>query len=372
MSSYPQPAPDVAAVPASTPFVAPEELARRVGRSSLIRLGANESAFGPSPKAIAAMLEAVPYSSLYGDPESLELRTALALRHACRRDNIVVGSGIDDLMSLIVRTYCAPGDVALSTRGTYATWAYHVAAYGVRAALAEPATDGRIDIDALLTLARRAAPKIVYVANPDNPSGAFVEAAQLARLRAGLADSVLLVIDEAYADFVDPRRLPPPDIDARTIRLRTFSKAYGLAGARVGYAIAGIEAIATFQRIRQHFGVNRTAQFGALAALEDRAFVAGVVAEVERGRDEYAALGRRLGCRTLPSATNFVCFEIGTREQAEALLAALLEHGVFLRKPYASPLDGFVRVTVGTPAERAIFGREFAAALDVVREQAPA
>ncbi len=370
MSTFPQPAAQIAAVPPTTPFVAPEELARRVGRNSLVRLGANESAFGPSPKAIEAMREAVAHASLYGDPESIELRSALAQRHACGVENIVVGSGIDDLMSLIVRTYCAPGNVAVSTRGTYATWAYHVAAYGAVEALAAPAIDGRIDIDALLAVAQHAAPKIVYVANPDNPSGAFVEAADLARLRAGLADGVLLVIDEAYADFVDPGRLPPAAVDARTIRLRTFSKAYGLAGARVGYAIAGTAAIAVFQRIRQHFGVNRTAQIGALAALQDPAFVAGVVGEVERGRDDYARIGRRLGCRTLTSATNFVCFEIGTRQQAEALLAALLARGVFVRKPYAPPLDGFIRVTVGTPGERAIFDREFAEALDVMREKA--
>jgi histidinol-phosphate aminotransferase len=372
MSTLPQATPQIARVPAVTPFVAPEELARRVGRSSLLRLGANESAFGPSPKAIAAMREAIALTSWYGDPESVELRTALAARHGCALDNIVIGSGIDDLMSLIVRTFCAPGDVALQTTGTYATWAYHVAAYGARLATADPTPDAAIDVSALIAAARQCAPKLVYVANPDNPSGAFVAASELARLRAGLADDVLLVLDEAYADFVDPGLLPPAVVDPRTIRLRTFSKAFGLAGARVGYAIAPAAFIAVFQRIRQHFGVNRTAQIGALAALEDEAFVRTVSAEVARGRAEYADLGRRLGCRTLASSTNFVCFEIGTREQAEAMLGRLLEAGVFVRKPYAPPIDGFIRVTVGTPDERAAFARIFAAACDLVRERAPA
>ena len=145
------------------------------------------------------------------------------------------------------------------------------------------------------------------------------------------------------------------EIDPRTIRLRTFSKAYGLAGARVGYAIAAPETIATFARVRQHFGVNRTGQIGALAALADTTFVPTVVAQVARGRAEYAELGQRLGCRTLPSATNFVCFEIGSRPAADAMVARLLELGVFVRKPYAPPLDGFIRVTVGTAAERAAF-----------------
>jgi histidinol-phosphate aminotransferase len=370
MPTLPQPTPQVAAVPAVTPFVAPEELARRAGRASLLRLGANESAFGPSPKAIAAMRAAIEHSSWYGDPESVELRRAIAARHACALENIVIGSGIDDLMSLIVRTFCAPSDVALATRGTYATWTYHVAAYGVQGATAEPTAQAAIDVDGLIARARQVGPKVVYVANPDNPSGAFLASAELARLRQGLADDVLLVIDEAYADFVAPELLPLDLLDPRTIRLRTFSKAYGLAGARVGYAIAAAEFVATFQKIRQHFGVNRTAQIGAYAALEDAAFVQTVVAEVARGRADYAALGRRLGCRTLPSATNFVCFEIGTRAQAEAMVAGLLERGVFVRKPYAAPIDGYIRVTVGTTAEREAFAEILSEALERVREKA--
>jgi histidinol-phosphate aminotransferase len=366
----PQPAAQVAAVPAVTPFVAPEELARRVGRDSLLRLGANESAFGPSPQAIAAMQAGIPLTSWYADPESVELRTALAARHACAIENIVIGVGIDDLMSLIVRTFCAPGDVSLATRGSYPTWTYHVNAHGAQFATAEPTASATIDVDALIAQAAIRKPKVVYVANPDNPSGSFVPATELARLRAGLADDILLVIDEAYADFAAPDLLWPDRIDPGTIRMRTFSKAYGLAGARLGYALADAAHIATFQKIRQHYSVNRTAQIGALAALGDPGFVAGVVAEVARGRDEYYALGRTLNVATLPSSTNFVCFEIGTRAQAEAMVATLLDMGVFVRKPYAPPIDGYIRVTVGTPSERAAFATIFAEALERVREKA--
>lgn len=370
MPKLPQPTRQIAAVPAVTPFVAPEELARRVGRTSLLRLGANESAFGPSPRATAAMRDAIAHVSWYGDPQSLELRAAIAARHGCTIDNVVIGSGIDDVLSLVARTFCAPGDVALATLGTYPTWGFHVAGFGAVLAAAQPTAEGGIDVDALIAGAAATASKVVYVANPDNPSGAFVNAGELARLRARLADDVLLVIDEAYADFVGAALLPPDAIDPRTIRLRTFSKAYGLAGARVGYAIASVETIATIQKIRQHFGVNRTAQIGALAALGDPAFVAQVVAEVGRGRLEYAALGKRLGCRTLPSTTNFVCFEIGTRAAAESMIDALLERGVFVRKPSAPPIDGFIRVTVGSAAERAAFAEIFSEALACVREKA--
>lgn len=367
----PQPISLVSAIPAMTPFVAPEELARRVGRDRLLRLGANESAFGPSPRAIAAMREAVSSTSWYGDPESLELRAALAVRHGCALEEIVVASGIDDLMGLIVRAFCGPGDVCVATRGTYPTLFYHLNAFGARAEFAEPDAQGGIVPEAIVDAVTRSGAKLVYVANPDNPSGGFVDRATLAALREALPDDVLLFLDEAYADFVGREELPPDVIDPRTIRTRTFSKAFGMAGARIGYALASAETIATFQKLRLHFGVNRTAQIGALAALDDGAFLRGVVAEVARGREEYHALARGHSLPSLPSSTNFVCIGIGTRAEAEATVATLLELGVFVRKPWAPPIDGYIRVTVGTVAERAVFAERFAEALDRVREKAP-
>jgi histidinol-phosphate aminotransferase len=369
MSQHPLPAPAIRAVPATTPFVGPEELARRVGRASLVRLGANESAFGPSPRAIAAMQAAVSSTSLYGDPESYDLRVALAARHGCAIENIVVGAGADELLGLIVRTYGAPGDRVMMSHGSYATFAYHVNGHGLELLTVPPFPDGAIDIEALLAAAQQQRPKIVYLADPDNPSGSLAGAAAVARLQAELPGDTLFVLDEAYADFVPPGGLIPDAIDEQTIRIRTFSKAYGMAGARVGYALASRHAIAAFQKIRNHFGVNRTAQIGALAALDDDAFIAEVVAEVARGRAEYHAFGARIGVRTLPSQTNFVCFEVGTRPQAEAMMTGLLQRGVFVRKPGQPPIDGFIRVTVGTSAERAFFYDQFSAALDALRER---
>lgn len=338
-----------------TPFVAPEVLARRFGHANLLRLGANESSFGPSPKAIAAMRAEAERNSWYGDPESFELRSALAQRLGCTVEHLVVGSGIDDLHSLVVRAYCAPGATALTTAGTYPTFAYHVAAYGAVLRTVPYRDDGHVDIEALIEVTRRERPKMIYLANPDNPSGTFLEAEAIAALQSALDPDQVLILDEAYADFVPPERLLEPLLDAQTIRMRTFSKAYGLAGARIGYAIADPAVIALFGNIRQHFGVNRNGQIAALAALEDEAFIRGVIDEVARGREEYYALAASLGRRSVRSFTNFVCLEVGTRAQAEDFLHALLQHGVFVRKPAAPPLDGYLRVTVGTPAERAQF-----------------
>ncbi len=316
------------------------------------------------------MREQAPHNSWYGDPESYDLRVALAKRLGCTPEHITVGSGIDDLHSLVVRTFCAPGSVALETEGTYATFAYHVAANGVQLRTVPYSNDGSIDMEQLIDVARRERPKMIYLANPDNPSGTFIEPEVVAALRDALQPDQILALDEAYADFVPPESLMKPLVDPQVVRMRTFSKAYGLAGARVGYAICDPSIIQTFQNIRQHFGVNRNGQVAALAALDDDEFIRSVVSEVERGREEYYALAARHGLRSVRSLTNFVCIEIGTKAEAEAFLEEMLRRGVFLRKPGAPPLDGYVRVTVGTADERRRFAEIFAAALSALRSPA--
>ena len=359
----PVPTAAIRALPLVRPFVAPEELARRVGVSDVIRLGANESAFGPSPRALAAMRDEVARTSWYGDPESIELREALAARHGCAIGNLCVGAGIDDLLGLVVRAYLAPGDVTVAALGTYPTYAYHVRGYGAELASVPYERDGTIPLDALADLARARDARVVYLANPDNPSGSFAHRDDVAALRDAMPPRCLLVLDEAYADFVPAAERLAPEIDPRVVRMRTFSKAYGLAGARVAYAIAAPEVVDAFDKIRLQFGTPRVAQTGALASLADDAFVARIVEETARGRDEYRALGAALGIATLPSRTNFVCFEIGTAARADAAIARLLHLGIFVRKPVAPPLDGFVRVTVGSAADRAAFAERFATTL---------
>jgi histidinol-phosphate aminotransferase len=363
----PQPVANIAALPLSRPFVAPEELGRIAGHATLLRLGANESAFGPPPGALAAMRAELPRTAWYGDPESADLRDALAARHACSNENIVVGAGIDDLLGLAIRAYLAPGEVAVATLGTYPTVVYHLHGCGGRFESVPYAHDGAVQLDALLERARTTHARLIYLANPDNPSGGFLPAADLGRLLDALPDETLLVLDEAYADFVAPSDLLPDIIDPRMIRLRTFSKAYGLAGARIGYALASRETAATFNKIRLQYNVNRTAQIGALAALDEGAFIAEVIAEVARGRAQYADLAKQLGLATLPSVANFVCIDLETRERAEAMVATLMQNAVFVRKPGAAPIDRCIRVTVGNADERALFAmrlREALATLD--------
>ena len=357
-------APHIEAIPLVTPFIGPEELMREGGHASLLRLGANESMFGPSPRAVAAMSAELPRISWYGDPESFDVREALALRHGCSINEISVGAGIDDLMGLAVRAFIAPGGCALATRGTYPTFSYHVTGFGGTLETVPYRQDGFVDVDALIERAKALRPAIVYLANPDNPSGTVLPVAQVERLFEALPRESLLFLDEAYADFVEGESADASQVHPRLVRVRTFSKAYGMAGARIGYAIATARNVRTFQKIRLHYGVNRNAQIGALAALADTEFHRYVVQEVAAGREEYYQLAQSLGCGALRSAANFVCIDFDTNDHATAVMNALLARGVFVRKPGAPPLDRYVRVSVGTAAERAEFGARLRAVLN--------
>lgn len=345
----------VEAIPKMTPFVGPEQLMREHGLTELVRLGANESAFGPSPQAVRAMSAELERLAWYGDPESLDLRDALAAKHRCRPQQIVVGSGIDDLMGLAVRAFVAPGEAAATTRGTYPTLIYHVVGFGARPVEAPYREDGTPDCDALAELARAERARVLYLANPDNPSGRFVSRDAIERLYERLPAGTLLLLDEAYADFVDDDRLLPLHFSDRLIRLRTFSKAYGMAGARIGYALTSERNARIFQKIRLHYGVNRNAQVGAVASLRDEAFRDYVVAQTAAAREDYYRIARDVHCRAIESAANFVCIDLETRERATRVMNELLRRGVWVRKPSAPPLDSCIRVSAGTEPMRRTF-----------------
>ena len=350
----------VAALPAIIPFVGPEALERQSGTKLILRLGANESLFGASPGVIEAMQAAAYESQLYGDPEGAELREALARHHGVSADHLVLGAGIDELLGVLAQAYLEPGQMVVMSEGGYPTFAYQIRGHGglIRTV---PYRDWRNDPEALADLARQEGAKLVYLANPDNPTGSSLSAAEQLALLDRLPADCLLVLDEAYAEFAPAASLPElAALDPRVIRFRTFSKAHGLAGMRVGYALGAPELVRPFDRIRNQFGVGRVAQAAALAALADQDFVAGVVAATAEGRRDYALLAAEHGFSALPSATNFVAIDVGSADRARAILAALLEReGVFIRMPGVAPLNRCIRVTVGRAPDRARFAEAF-------------
>ncbi len=346
----------VANLPHLVPFVGPETMERLRGQPFRARLGANESAFGPSPRAIDAMERAARDAWKYCDPENTDLRAAIAAFHGVGFDNVVIGEGIDGLLGLAVRIAADPGTPVVTSDGAYPTFNFHVAAHGARL-VKVPFRDDREDLDALMAAVRREKARVLYVSNPNNPMGSWWDAEALDRLIAALPDGVLLLLDEAYCDTAPAGAIPRLDMaNAQVLRLRTFSKAYGLAGARIGYALGEPSLIALFDKVRNHYGINRTGQIGALAAIGDQTHLQAAVAQIERARTRIAAIATANGLTPLPSATNFVAIDCGRDgDYAARVLDALLDLGVFARKPRAPGLDRTVRISCGSDAELAVF-----------------
>ncbi|MGQ0611595.1 MAG: pyridoxal phosphate-dependent aminotransferase [Paracoccaceae bacterium] len=340
--------PHAAALPATVPFVGPEAQERARGRPFDARLGANESLFGPSPQALRAMKAAAAGVWMYGDPENHDLRAAIAALHGVSPAHVVVGEGIDALLGYLVRLTVQAGTPVTTSAGAYPTFNFHVTGHGGVLHRA-PYRGWHEDPDALLDLARATGSRLVYLANPDNPMGSHHPGARVEEMIGAMPDQALLVLDEAYVDLAPPgtaARVAPDD--PRVIRFRTFSKAHGMAGARIGYALAEPGLAAAFDRVRNHFAVGRIAQAGALAALADTRHLDHVRQLAEAARARLGAIARANGLVPLPSATNFVTLDCGRDgTHARALLAALLDRGIFVRMPGAPPLDRCIRVSLG-------------------------
>ena len=354
-----------ASLPATVPFVGPEAQERAMGRAFDARLGANESVFGPSPAALEAIRACGVW--MYGDPEAFELRTTLAERHGVALGNVVVGGGIDGLLGDLVRLTVERGTPIVTSAGAYPTFAYHVAGFG-GALHTVPYREDREDPDALIAKAREVGARLIYLANPDNPMGSWHGAEVVERMIGHLPESCVLVLDEAYADTAPAGAIPAMDVFKPVVRMRTFSKAHGLAGMRIGYAIGPEDLIGAFDRVRNHFGVARPAQAAALASLRDEAHLAATVARIAEGREGIGAIAAKHGLRALPSATNFVAVDCGADGAfAKAVLQGLIRRGVFVRMPGVAPLDRCIRVSAGTPADLAALDAALGPALAEAR-----
>ena len=224
-------------LPASVPFVGPEAQERSIDQLFKARIGANESVFGPSEKAISAMKKHLGEVWMYGDPENFDLKHALAKKHKVNFENIVVGEGIDGLLGYLVRLIIEKGDNVVTTDGAYPTFNYHVEGFGGNLHKV-PFCNDTEDLQKLLDKVKETSAKILYVSNPNNPMGTINKPSDVQTLIQNLPETTLLCLDEAYIDFIDDNFIPKISLDTKNvIRMRTFSKAYGMAGLRVGYAI---------------------------------------------------------------------------------------------------------------------------------------
>lgn len=350
-------------LPATVPFVGPETQERDRGEPFRARLGANESVFGPSPAVRRAMADTEIWK--YGDAQSHDLRHALSdLLHA-PVETIHVGEGIDGLLGDLVRLTVDHGDHVVTSDGAYPTFNYHVAGFGGTLHKVPYDAQDREDIGALFARAAETDAKLVYLSNPDNPMGTLWQGTDIVAALDTLPDGTLFVLDEAYLECAPDGTTPDlPWDDPRLIRMRTFSKVYGMAGARIAYALAHPDLITAFNKVRNHFGVNRAAQAGALAALKDQAWLADIQSRVDIARSRIADIARANGLSPLLSAANFVAIDCGRDgEFAKAVLNGLIRRGIFVRMPFAAPQNRCIRISCGTDADLDAFAEALPGAL---------
>ncbi len=337
-----------------------QQAKERFGLENVIKLSSNENPLGASPRAMAA-IAALAGAHIYVDDDHTELRTRLGERHGLRKDSVIVGHGSNDVFTTIFTTFIAPGDEIVQADPTFSLFPLNTSLFDARA-VRVPLRNGVHDLAAML---RAVTPrtKMVVICDPNNPTGTRVEADAFARFVNALPPDILLVIDQAYREYMPAGSVEGVDVLRRrpaTIVTRTMSKLYGLASLRFGYGIGDPELIGYMQRVRLPFNVSRPAAMAALAALDDDDFVARTIDVNEAGKRYLAGEFARLGVEYYPTAANF--FAVRVPVSATEAYTALLERGIVVRSGDGLGLPNYLRITIGTPAENAAL----IAALDVL------
>lgn len=326
------------------------------GFDKVIKLSSNEGALGPSPKAMEAYKAIAADLHRYPEGGSIDLRAAIGKHYGLNPERIVCGTGSDELLNLLVRAYCGPGDELLYSQHGFLMYPINAKGVGAVPVAAPETKDLRTDIDALLKLVTDKT-KIVVLANPNNPTGSYLTKDEMKRLHAGLPKSVMLIVDAAYAEYVARNDyeagIELVDAADNVVMTRTFSKIYGLGGLRVGWFYGPAGIVDAINRLRQPFNVNAAAQAAAIAALNDIAH-----ADAQRSNNDiwlpwFSQELTRLGLHVYPSVGNFVLvrFPKGEGKDATAANAHMLKHGIIPRMMGAYGLGDCLRITIGTEAE---------------------
>jgi len=327
-----------------------EELARELGITDAVKLASNENPLGPSPRALEAARQVLSHANRYPDGAAYELRAKLAKKHGVGMDEILLGAGSNELLDLSVRTFCTPAEHIVFAEPAFVVYRIAAMAGGVPFT-AVPLTAGLVHDLPAMAAAVTPATRILFVANPNNPTGTHVGRAAVEKLLREVPPHVIIVMDEAYFEYADaadyPDSLELRGLRERLLVLRTFSKIYGLAAFRVGYAVGPRQLIDYMNRVRAPFNVSTLGQAAAAAALDDQDHVSSARAlnQQERARVSEALTAR--GLSVAPSQANFVLVDV--KRPARAVYDALLKKGVIVR-PFAS-LPTSLRVTLGTERE---------------------
>jgi histidinol-phosphate aminotransferase len=360
--------PHIAAINPYVPGKPMAELERELGLSSTIKLASNENPLGPSPKVARALRGQLAQLNRYPDGSAYELTRALAARHEVPPESILLGNGSNEVIDIAVRTFLRPGEEVVSSASAFVVYQLATQAAGGTNVVV-PMRAHTHDLPAMAAAVTDRA-RLVFVANPNNPTGTWVTEREVERFLAALPAGVIAVFDEAYCDYFGRRGYPDT---VRRVRagapvfcLRTFSKAYGLAGLRIGYLVGPPEYVAEMNKVREPFNTNHLAQVAALTALADERHLRRVVRLNRKERDRLAAALTALGLEVVPSEANFLL--VGVARDGAAVYQALLRLGVIVRPVANYGYPRHLRVTVGLPEEN----DRFLAALGEVLSAIPA
>jgi histidinol-phosphate aminotransferase len=348
MSATPKPRPEIFSV---APYIGGESKLRGVNR--VIKLSSNEGAFGPPPAAIAAMQAAAAQMHRYPDGHMVALRAAIGKAFALNPEKIICGNGSDDLLSLLIQSYGGPGTELIMSEHGFSIYeiAGKLAGCTIRKAAEKQLTT---DIDAILSLVGSRT-KMVFLANPNNPTGTLVPEREMRRLRENLPPDILLVIDAAYSEYVTCEDYDPGialvDGHENTVMTRTFSKIFGLGGARLGWAYAPPPIIEILNRVRAPFNVSAMVAEAAIAALADPSWLEDSRKHNEAARKIVTERLKRAGLKVHPSEANFVLVDFESPDRATAADAYLRAHGIIVRHVKSYGLPSCLRITIGTDEE---------------------
>ncbi len=338
-----------------------EEVERDYGIANSVKLASNENPLGPSPNALAVLRAKLDQLHLYPDGDCFYLTSELAKQLGIAPDRLIFGNGSNEIIELAARTFMRAGDEAVMAEQAFIVYQLIVQAVGGKSKQV-PLRDYTHDLEAIAD-AVSSRTRLVFLANPNNPTGTIFHRAEWEKFLVQVSPDVLLIVDEAYFEYVQdadyPDSLKYHEPGRAMLTLRTFSKLYGLAGLRIGYGVAPMELIAMMQRVRQPFNVNAAAQWAALAALGDADHVERSLTVNRQGRDFLQGEFTRLGLEFVPSHGNFVLVRVGN---GQAIFKQLLSQGVIVRPMGGYRLPEHIRVTVGTMDEN----RQFIAALQKV------
>lgn len=329
-----------------------EELVRERGLTRVSKIASNENPLGPSPMAIKKMTNSLWDIHRYPDMHAYELKLALAKHYRLKRDNIILGNGSEGIMGYIARAFIQPQHEILTCENTFI--GFYIIARSVGATIKKvPLKNYRFDVEALAASITEKT-KVIYICNPNNPTGTYITKKEFDYLMEHVPSHVLVILDEAYFEFANEQEDYPDSMDYRydnVLTLRTFSKAYGLSGIRIGYGCAHEDLIKNLTKVKLPFEPSTIAQMGAIGALGDFNHLERTIANNNARYKETFDFLTKHDFKPIPSASNFIAFKTGSDEASSALFELLLDYGVIIRQLKANEMPEYVRVSLGTKEE---------------------